>query len=80
MANTKKPVAKTKTAKVEKKNWMAALLLSIFVGQFGVDRFYLGKVGTGILKLITFGGLGIWWLIDVIMIATRSIKDVTWDD
>lgn len=71
----------TKTATVNvKKNWIAALLLSVLVGSFGVDRFYLGKVGTGILKLVTFGGFGIWWLIDIIMIATRTIKDVEWED
>ena len=57
------------------KNWLVALLLSIFLGGLGVDRFYLGKIGTGILKLITFGGFGIWWLIDVILIATDSMRD-----
>ena len=61
-------------------SWMAALILSIFVGTFGVDRFYLGKIGTGILKLVTFGGFGIWWLIDVILIATKSMKGVTWEE
>ena len=50
-------------------------MLSIFVGGLGIDRFYLGKIGTGILKLITGGGLGIWWLIDVILIATGKMKD-----
>jgi TM2 domain-containing membrane protein YozV len=62
------------------RSWMAALILSIFVGSLGVDRFYLGRIGTGILKLITFGGLGIWWLIDLILIATKSIKGITWEE
>lgn len=57
------------------KSWLAALLLSISVGSLGVDRFYLGKTGTGILKLITMGGFGVWWLIDVILIATGQMTD-----
>ena len=65
---------------VEKKNWMAALILSIFVGSLGIDRFYLGKVGTGVLKLLTLGGFGIWWIVDLILIATKSMKGVTWED
>ena len=47
---------------------------SIFLGELGIDRFYLGYIGTGILKLITCGGFGIWWLIDLIMIATGKLK------
>lgn len=58
-----------------RRDWLVALLLSILVGSLGVDRFYLGKVGTGILKLVTLGGLGIWWLIDVTLIATDSMTD-----
>jgi TM2 domain-containing membrane protein YozV len=57
------------------KSKTTALILSIFLGSLGVDRFYVGKIGTGILKLITFGGFGIWWLVDLIMIASGSFKD-----
>lgn len=42
-----------------KVNWVLVLLMSIFFGSLGVDRFIMGKVGTGILKLITFGGFGV---------------------
>jgi hypothetical protein len=57
------------------KDWLTALLLSIFLGTLGVDRFYMGQSGLGIGKLLTFGGCGVWWLIDVILIATGSAKD-----
>ena len=57
------------------KDWMVTLLLSIFVGGLGVDRFYLGYTGLGIAKLLTGGGCGIWWLIDLIMIVTGSMTD-----
>ena len=56
------------------KSKVVALILSIFLGELGIDRFYLGYIGTGILKLITCGGFGMWWLIDLIMIATGKLK------
>ena len=62
-----------------KVNWLLVLLMSIFFGMLGVDRFIMGKVGTGILKLITFGGLGIWWLVDLILIASKyEFKNIDW--
>ena len=57
------------------KSYVTALLLSFFFGVFGVDRFYLGHVGVGLGKLFTFGGLGIWALIDFILVATKNTKD-----
>jgi TM2 domain-containing membrane protein YozV len=51
------------------RSWRVALLLSIFLGMFGVDRFYIGRTRSGIVKLVTLGCLGIWWLTDLILIA-----------
>jgi len=49
--------------------------LGTFFGVFGAHRFYVRKIGTGLLQLATFGGLGIWWLVDMIMILLGKFKD-----
>lgn len=57
------------------KSFLATLLFCIFLGTFGVHRFYVNKIGTGILMLLTAGGLGIWWLIDLILIVSMRFRD-----
>jgi TM2 domain-containing membrane protein YozV len=57
------------------KDWLTALLLAIFLGEFGAQSFYTGKIGIGILQLVTLGGCGIWTIIDIILIATGSYRD-----
>lgn len=63
------------TGQKSQKSWIAALLLCLFVGTLGVHRFFVGKVGTGILMIVTIGGLGLWVLIDLIMIIIGKFTD-----
>ena len=60
---------------VSSKDQGTAFLLSYFLGMYGADRFYLGQTGLGIAKLLTCGGLGIWAIIDLIMIGMGKMKD-----
>ena len=75
-----KVVNQTTKKPIRRRSYLVALLLSIFLGYLGVDRFYVNHIGLGILKLITGGGFGIWWLIDIIMFATKNISYVRWTD
>lgn len=60
---------------VNQKSWWVAFLLAIFLGFFGIDRFYIGRTHSAILKLVTLGGFGCWWLSDIILIASDYRKD-----
>lgn len=57
------------------KSFLVTWLLSLFLGGLGIDRFYLGKTGTAVLKLLTCGGAGIWALIDLIIILAGRMRD-----
>ena len=63
------------TTDVSPKSRLVALLLCFFLGSLGIHRFYVGKIGTGILMLITLGFLGIWTFIDFIIIIVGAFKD-----
>ena len=60
---------------ISKKSFVSTLVLAVVVGGLGAHRFYVGKIGTGILMLLTLGGLGIWTFIDIIVIAIQKFKD-----
>jgi hypothetical protein len=67
------------STKEKKVNWTLTLIMSIIFGGIGVDRFIMGHIGLGILKLITLGGCGIWWLVDLILIASKhKFEDIEW--
>ena len=60
---------------VSERSRLAAALMAFFLGWLGVHRFYVGKIGTAILMVITVGGFGIWATIDLIMILVGAFTD-----
>lgn len=56
-------------------DWLTTLLLAIFAGTFGVHRFYTGHIAIGVVQLLTGGGCGIWYLVDIVLIATGQYTD-----
>jgi TM2 domain-containing membrane protein YozV len=69
------PSADLSIASYSEKSRSTAFLLSYFLGYLGVDRFYMGQIGLGVLKALTCGGLGIWYIIDLILHALGEMKD-----
>lgn len=67
-------VAKSDSLTKLNPEWVVTLILAVLLGALGIHRFYVGKVGTGILMLITCGGFGIWALVDVIIIAMGNFQ------
>jgi len=65
----------TKETEESNLNGNTIFYLSLFLGWFGIDRFYAKKIGSGFLKLLTLSGFGIWWFIDIILILSGKFKD-----
>jgi len=62
-------------AKPSEKSWWTAFFLSLFLGLYGIDRMYVGFLGLGILKLLTMGGIGVWWIADLIFLCSNKMRD-----
>jgi TM2 domain-containing membrane protein YozV len=60
---------------LSEKRKLPAFLLCLFFGAFGVHRYYVGKIVTGLLMLLTAGGLGLWWLFDLLVILLGGFTD-----
>ena len=63
------------TSSTTSTDWLTLFLLTFFVGVLGVHRFYTGKIGTGFLMLITLGGFGVWFLVDLILVVTGEFTN-----
>jgi TM2 domain-containing membrane protein YozV len=62
-------------ARVKPRSRRLALVFSVVWGSIALDRFYLGYTGLGTVKLLTLGGCGIWWLLDIVRLLINSLKD-----
>jgi len=69
------PILETGKKLPRQRHFLVAFFFSFLWGTFGVDRFYLGYIGTGILKLITLGGFGLWTIIDLFVIMAGAMRD-----
>jgi TM2 domain-containing membrane protein YozV len=76
MKNSEKKQKYQPSDELSEKEFLPTLILCFFVGFLGIHRFYAGKIGTGILLIVTLGGLGIWVLVDFIMICIGSFRDI----
>ena len=72
LENTDVSESEILTLQSQMKDPLLSILLSIFIGSLGIDRFYIGDIGLGIGKLLTAGGCGIWWLIDIFLIVDAT--------
>ena len=69
------PTYNTRSELVSPRSRLGALLFCLFLGVFGAHRFYVGKIGTAVLMIVTVGGLGLWTLVDFILIIIGSFRD-----
>ena len=76
MGITGEALVRRQEQEVSERSRGVALILGGALGVFGAHRFYTGKVATGILQLCTMGGMGLWWLYDMILITAGSFRDV----